>query len=78
MRSTDPFRQEHAQLLEHIEHIAAAARELPGLSADDRSVLRSRILGFLHGILIPHAKAEELCSTPSGPSSSASPTRPHR
>jgi iron-sulfur cluster repair protein YtfE (RIC family) len=59
MRPTEPFRQEHEQLLEHIEHIAQAARELPRLSDEERAALRERILGFLRGTLIPHAQAEE-------------------
>lgn len=59
MRPTEPFRKEHEQLLDHIEHIAKAAREMPRLSDEERGVLRERILGFLRGTLIPHAKAEE-------------------
>jgi iron-sulfur cluster repair protein YtfE (RIC family) len=59
MRPTEPFRKEHEQLLEHIEHLAEAAREMPRLSAEERKALRQRILGFLRGTLIPHAKAEE-------------------
>lgn len=59
MRATEPFRQEHQELLEHIEHLAAAARELPTLSEDERELLRARVLGFLRGTLIPHARAEE-------------------
>ena len=59
MRPTEPFRREHEALLEHIEHLAHAAREIPQLSAEERDVLRARILGFLHATLLPHAKAEE-------------------
>ena len=59
MRPTEPFRREHEHLLEHIEHIATAAREMPRLSDEERAALRDRILGFLRGTLIPHAKAEE-------------------
>ena len=59
MRPTEPFRQEHEQLLEHIEHIAESARDMPRLSDEERDVVRARILGFLRGTLIPHAKAEE-------------------
>jgi hypothetical protein len=59
MRPTEPFRHEHEQLLEHIEHLAHAAREMPRLSEDERAALRERILGFLQGTLLPHAKAEE-------------------
>jgi iron-sulfur cluster repair protein YtfE (RIC family) len=59
MRPTEPFRKEHEQLLEHIEHIAESAREMPRLSDEERDALRGRILGFLRGTLIPHAAAEE-------------------
>ena len=59
MRPTEPFRQEHEHLIEHIEHLAQAAREMPELSEEERDLLRNRILGFLRDTLIPHAKAEE-------------------
>jgi hemerythrin len=59
MRPTEPFRQEHEQLLQHIEHIAESAREVPRLGEEEREARRDRILGFLRGTLIPHAKAEE-------------------
>lgn len=59
MLPTEPFRREHEQLLRHIEHLAESARELPRLSYEERGALRERILSFLRGTLIPHAKAEE-------------------
>lgn len=59
MRPTEPFRREHEQLLDHIEHIAQAAREMPRLSDEERGLLRERVLGFIHGTLLPHAHAEE-------------------
>jgi iron-sulfur cluster repair protein YtfE (RIC family) len=59
MRPTEPFRREHEQLHEHIEHLAHAAREMPRLSEPERNALRDRIVGFLRATLIPHAKAEE-------------------
>ena len=58
-RPTEPFRQEHAQLLEHIEHIRLAAREAPRLSRDELEALVGRVLDFLRGTLLPHARAEE-------------------
>ena len=58
-RPTEPFRREHEALLEHIEHLAEAAREMPRLAEQEREVLRARILDFLEGTLVPHAKAEE-------------------
>lgn len=59
MRPTEPFRREHDALREHIEHLALAAREMPRLSAQERAALRDRVLGFLEGTLVPHARAEE-------------------
>jgi hemerythrin-like domain-containing protein len=59
MRPTEPFRREHEELKSHIEHIGQAARELPRLSTVGREVAIERVLGFLHGTLVPHAKAEE-------------------
>lgn len=59
MRPTEPFREEHEQLVAHVEHLAAAAREVPRLSEDERKALRTRILDFLRGTLLPHARAEE-------------------
>jgi iron-sulfur cluster repair protein YtfE (RIC family) len=59
MRPTEPFRREHEALLVHIEHLAHAAREVPRLSDEERRALVERILGFLRGTLLPHARAEE-------------------
>ena len=59
MRPTEPFRREHEALLEHINQLAQAAREMPRLSEEERDLLRGQILHFLRGTLVPHAKAEE-------------------
>ena len=59
MRPTEPFRHEHEQLLEHIAHLSQAAREMPRLSEEERTTVRARILEFLQGTLLPHARAEE-------------------
>ena len=59
MRPTEPFRKEHEELLAHIDHIGLAARELPGLDPAERRDLVDRVLVFLRGTLLPHAKAEE-------------------
>ena len=59
MRPTEPFRREHEQLLEHIDHLTAAAREMPRLDEAERELVRQRVVGFLRGTLIPHAQAEE-------------------
>lgn len=59
MRPTEPFRKEHEELLVHIDHLGLAARELPGLDPAERRQVIDRVLGFLSGTLLPHAKAEE-------------------
>ena len=56
---TQPFRDEHADLLGHIEHIRLAASEVTRVSPEERGAIRERILGFLRGTLLPHAQAEE-------------------
>ena len=59
MRPTEPFRREHEELLSHIEHIAQAAREVARLDRAERELLVGRIIEFLRGTLVPHARAEE-------------------
>jgi iron-sulfur cluster repair protein YtfE (RIC family) len=59
MRPTEPFRHEHAELHEHVEHLAQAAREMPSLTEAERVALRDRVVAFLRDTLIPHARAEE-------------------
>lgn len=59
MRPTEPFRREHEELLTHIEHMRQAAREVARLDPGERELLVGRILEFLRGSLIPHARAEE-------------------
>jgi iron-sulfur cluster repair protein YtfE (RIC family) len=59
MRPTEPFREEHRELIEHIEHLAEAARQMPHLTGEEREALRDRVLAFLRGTLLPHAAAEE-------------------
>lgn len=59
MLPTQPFRDEHRALVEHIEHLAEAARRMPRLDSEERGDLRDRVLEFLRGTLLPHAKAEE-------------------
>lgn len=59
MRPTEPIRREHEELLAHIEHIGQAGREVARLARGERELLVGRILDFLRGTLVPHAKAEE-------------------
>jgi hypothetical protein len=57
--TTEPLRAEHRDLMVHVEHIRAAARELPDLSPEERDVLVGRILNFVEARLAPHARREE-------------------
>lgn len=59
MLPTQPFRDEHRELVEHIEDLTESARKLPRLTSEERAALRDRVLGFLRGTLLPHATAEE-------------------
>lgn len=59
MSATDAFREEHAALLEHVEHLRSVAGQLPGMDTDERAAAIQRALEFLRGTLIPHAEAEE-------------------
>ena len=63
-RPTDAFRAEHAELIEHIEHLRVAAHKLPELSIDERADVLERVLDFLRDHLLPHARAEELVLYP--------------
>lgn len=56
---TQPFRDEHAALVRHIEDLREAGSEIPRLSVDERRERVAAALGFLRGTLIPHAEAEE-------------------
>jgi iron-sulfur cluster repair protein YtfE (RIC family) len=59
MLPTQPFRDEHRELVKHIEHLAEAARKMPRLTGEERGALRDGVLDFLRGTLLPHAAAEE-------------------
>lgn len=56
---TEPLREEHRELMVHVEQIRAAARELPDLSPTERDVLVGRITTFIEDTLAPHARSEE-------------------
>lgn len=59
MSTTQAFRDEHAALLDHVEHLRVAAAQLPEMTSEERADTVGRILQFLQGTLMPHAEAEE-------------------
>lgn len=59
MAGTQSFRDEHAALLGHVEHLRELAGRLPEMTSEQRADAVGKALGFLRGTLIPHAEAEE-------------------
>jgi hypothetical protein len=47
----------------HVEHLARAAREVAHLERAEREARVARIVEFLRGTLVSHAKAEEVLYT---------------
>jgi hemerythrin-like domain-containing protein len=83
MASMQPLREEHAELLPHIEALRTAG---DAVGAVDVSDLRSRVdaaYEFLSGHLLPHAEAEEAALYPAvqnavgAPEATATMTRDH-
>jgi iron-sulfur cluster repair protein YtfE (RIC family) len=56
---THSLHNEHTELLEHVSELRNAAREIPELSVEERTLLIGRILDFLNGTLVPHVALEE-------------------
>jgi iron-sulfur cluster repair protein YtfE (RIC family) len=56
---TQPFREEHAELLGHIEELRAMGGEIARVPVEQREVKLAGVLDFLGGTLVPHAQAEE-------------------
>jgi iron-sulfur cluster repair protein YtfE (RIC family) len=56
---TQPFRDEHAELLTHIEHLRQVGSEIPDVPVEQRKEKLAGVLEFLRGTLVPHAQAEE-------------------
>ncbi len=53
------LREEHEQLLPHLDHLRALAEEVRGLDEGDLRTRVDGVLDFLTGTLLPHAAAEE-------------------
>jgi hemerythrin-like domain-containing protein len=58
-RVTEPFRQEHAELLAHLDHVDALAGELAKLPPEERRAAQEKVLAFYAEHLVPHAAWEE-------------------
>lgn len=58
-RATQPFRDEHARIHEHLEHVRAWIGELQAQGPARRRELADRIVAFFAGHIVPHAAWEE-------------------
>ena len=56
---TDTLLREHAALLEGVERIRLAARDIPALSPAERETRRAEVVDFLRDTVVPHARHEE-------------------
>lgn len=56
---TDPIRDEHRELMPHVQHVATAAVKVTEWDVSQASHQLSRIVSFLREDLIPHATTEE-------------------
>lgn len=56
---TQPFRDEHAELLHDIEELRRTGTEVARIPVGEREERLAGVLEFLRGTLLPHAKAEE-------------------
>ncbi len=68
-----PLREEHAELLPHIESLRATADLVGSLPADDLAVRLEEAYRFLRGHLVPHAAAEEAALYPAVEEAMATP-----
>ncbi len=68
-----PLREEHAELLPHIESLRTTADLVGSLSADDLAVRVEEAYEFLRGHLVPHAAAEEAALYPAVDEAMANP-----
>lgn len=59
MHTSAELHDEHAHLLEHVADIRTLAREAPNIGPEGREERLDRVLGFLDGTLLPHAREEE-------------------
>ncbi|HMI81955.1 MAG TPA: hemerythrin domain-containing protein [Solirubrobacterales bacterium] len=73
MSAVDAFREEHAELLGHIDGFRTLAARLPRMSPAEREAELRPIVAFLRQSLVPHAEAEEHVLYPAVASALGSP-----
>ncbi len=56
---TDPIRREHRELARHLEHLDTASARVTSMDADSAARLLPRLVSFLSGDLMSHARTEE-------------------
>jgi hemerythrin-like domain-containing protein len=58
-RVTEPFRQEHAKLRTHLEHVDALVASIATAAPGARRDAQQKVVGFLTEHILPHAAWEE-------------------
>lgn len=58
-RPTEPFRREHAEIREHLDHLDAELGKLATASPEDRRASMQHVVGFVRQHIQPHAQWEE-------------------
>lgn len=58
-RPTEPFRREHAEIKEHLDHLDVELGKLATAPAQDRAASMQRVVGFVREHIKPHAEWEE-------------------
>jgi len=58
-RTTEPFREEHAAIKEHLRHMSQMIQVIPGGMTEIQKQNMTRLVEALKGHILPHAEWEE-------------------
>ncbi len=58
-RTTEPFRQEHVEIKEHLRHMSQMIEAIPGASRETQKGTMAKLVKALQGHILPHAEWEE-------------------
>ena len=58
-RTTEPFREEHAAIKEHLRHMSRMIESIPGVAPEVRKQNMTKLVEALKGHILPHAEWEE-------------------
>ena len=58
-RTTEPFREEHVAIKEHLRHMSRMIESIPGVAPEVRKQNMTKLVEALKGHILPHAEWEE-------------------